>query len=287
MRAARRRLCCGVAIAGMVAGAMSRPAPAAEGGVGGLLIAPTRVELAPRQRSAELTLMNRGSKAGTYRLELVEKRMTDDGQLVAVPAGEPAPLSAASMVRFSPRQVQLAPGASQKVRLLARRPAGLPPGEYRSHLLIQTLPDPGAAPEAPGPGATARLSVRLVTMAAVSIPVIVRHGETHLDLALTDLALAEPAAGGPPRVRFRLERAGNRSAYGDVVVEWTPAAGGAPVALGAVRGVAVYAPNASRRVEVALTSGPVPRGGGVLRVTYRAPAGNPRSPLAEGTLVLN
>jgi hypothetical protein len=252
------------------------------------LIAPTRVELAPRQRSAELTLMNRGSKAGTYRLELVEKRMTDDGQLVAVPAGEPAPLSAASMVRFSPRQVQLAPGASQKVRLLARRPAGLPAGEYRSHLLIQTLPDPGAAPEAPGQGADARLSVRLVTMAALSIPVIVRHGETHLDLELTDLALAEPAAaGGPPRVRFRLERAGNRSAYGDVVVEWEPAAGGAPVALGAIRGVAVYAPNASRRVEVALTSGPVPREGGVLRVTYRAPDGDSRSPLAEGTLALD
>ena len=59
--------------------------PAAEGGVGGLLIAPTRIGLEPRQRSTELTLMNRGTKAGTYRLSLVEKVMTEDGRLEPLP----------------------------------------------------------------------------------------------------------------------------------------------------------------------------------------------------------
>ena len=43
-------------------------------------------------------------------------------------SGEEAPSSAAEMVRFSPRQVRLQPGATQKVRLLVRRPASLAEG---------------------------------------------------------------------------------------------------------------------------------------------------------------
>ncbi|MDF1553978.1 MAG: fimbria/pilus periplasmic chaperone [Deferrisomatales bacterium] len=271
----------------LLTGALS-PAAAAEGGVGGLLIAPTRVVVEARQRSAELTLMNRGSRTEAYRLEVVEKRMADDGRLEDLPQGETAPHSAAAMLRYSPRQVTLAPGETQKVRLMVRRPADLVAGEYRSHLMIRTLPPPGEPPATEADLGDGQLSVKLITTTAVTIPLIVRHGETHVEMALTDLAWVAPAAdAGAPRLGFRLTRAGTRSAYGDVTVEWEPAAGGAPVTLGTMRGVAVYAPNRSRRVEIPLTADPVQRVAGVVRVTYRSPDGSSRSFLAESSLALN
>ena len=46
-------------------------------------------------------------------------------------------LSAADLVRYSPRQVELAPGEVQTVRIQIRKPEGLKDGEYHSHLVFQ------------------------------------------------------------------------------------------------------------------------------------------------------
>jgi hypothetical protein len=232
--------------------------------------------------------MNRGSRTESYRLEVVERRMSEGGRLEPFPPGEGAPHSAAAMLRFSPRQVTLAPGRTQKVRLMARRPKGLAEGEYRSHLMIRTLPPVERGPGEEAATGEGQLSVKLITTTAVTIPLIVRHGDTRCEVSLTDLALTERSAtGGLPRLGMRLFRGGNRSSHGDVTVEWVPADGGSSSTVGRVRGVAVYVPNESRSLEVPLEVAAGELGGGELRVTYNDVGGGSRAVLAEGALVLN
>jgi len=254
--------------------------PEERGGVGGLVLAPTRLVLGPRDRAAEVNLFNRGTVPATYRIEVVDKRMTGEGALVDVPEGETDPLSAAPLLRYAPRQVTLGPGETQKVRLLVRRPPGLAEAEYRSHLLVRTLPEPGrlAAPSERVGG----LRVAVTALPAVSIPVIVRHGELGARIEVSQVELCTlPDAQGRAKVRCRLTRQGGRSAYGDLAVTYLPPDGVGPRPLGLLRGVAVYASTEERTVEVPIQDFPEGLGEGSLRVAYLAPALEGGALLAE------
>jgi len=71
-------------------------------GLEGLLIAPTRIVLGPRGRAGELTLVNRSAETVTYRISMVNLRMTEDGQLIGIPADEPVPFAADRMIIMWP-----------------------------------------------------------------------------------------------------------------------------------------------------------------------------------------
>ena len=58
-------------------------APAANAGVGDLLVAPTRIVLDGR-RGTEVILNNIGDDVATYRISAELRRMTPDGKLVDV-----------------------------------------------------------------------------------------------------------------------------------------------------------------------------------------------------------
>ena len=241
-------------------------------GVGDLLVAPTRVVLEGRQRSAELTLVNTGSATATYRISFIQIRMDENGGTRESETPEPGELSASQLIRYSPRQVVLEPNVAQTVRMQLRKPADLAPGEYRSHLLFRAVPaaEPAAAPDVSA-APPQELSIKLTAIYGVSIPVIVRHGETSATVTLSDLELVPPSAtDATPALRFRMNRTGNRSVYGNLTVTFLPDAG-PPVVVGLENGGAVYTPNPFRLIAVALRP---PAGtvlaGGILRLTYSA-----------------
>ena len=256
-----------------------------------LMVTPTRVVFEGPKRTAVLTLLNTGNEAGTYRLFLVRYRMTEQGTLEEVKAANPDERFADEMVRFTPKQVTLAPNMSQQVRLQLRKPESLAAGEYRSHLLFRALP---AVPAAGTPEDKARgIAIRLVPALGVSIPLIVREGETKAQARLSDLALAPAAkvagepAGQPPRLAFKLHRSGNRSLYGDMVATFKPKGGGAEVPVGRVNGLAIYTPNAARQGLLPLAPPPGRAlAGGTLKLVYRAPESEGAQPLAEAELAL-
>ena len=185
---------------------------------GNLSILPVRLVLEGRTRSEEVMLRNTGKGKATYRILFTEMVMNVNGEIeeCAKPVGQ---TTAADLIRYSPRQVELAPGETQIVRIQVRKPEGLPDGEYRSHLLFQSVPD--AKPPAPLQGDVGRaLSVKLNTVLGISIPVILRHGDTHGKVSLTDLRYWTPDQaknpGAPPVLSFHMVREGNRSLSGDV-----------------------------------------------------------------------
>ena len=104
--------------------------------------------------------------------------MTENGSLEEADEAKPGEQFADKLIRYSPRQITLEPGRTQTVRLLVRKPRDLAPGEYRSHLLFQSVPpaDFGTSVEAEGVE-EGTISVQMIPTFAISIPIIIRHGD--------------------------------------------------------------------------------------------------------------
>lgn len=236
-----------------------------------LMLYPTRIVFDKNQRSAQLELINNGEETATYRISVVNRRMNETGEFSLVDSPLPGELFADRLIRYSPRQVVLAPGIGQTVRISLRKPADLATGEYRSHLQFDRLPDDKSATsiDAQGANGSTEIGITLTALIGATIPIIVRQGDTSAEVALSGLTLLKTENTKEIMLALVLERNGNSSVYGDLNATFTPH-GGSEHAIGKAGGVAVYAPNASRRVKLALQP---PSGlalkGGSLHVTYR------------------
>jgi P pilus assembly chaperone PapD len=249
-----------------------------------LMLFPTRVVFEKNQRTTQVDLINNGTEPATYRISLVNRRMTETGELIEVDAAQAGELFAADMIQFSPRQVTLLPGTSQTVRVMVRKPASLAAGEYRSHLHFQKMPEPSGATSVEASGKTKEIGITLTALVGASIPIIVRHETTPATVTLSNLELRK--AGALHTVALQFERSGDSSVYGDLAAGFTPK-GGAEQVVGRAAGVAVYSPNPLRRATLTLQPpAGVALARGTLRVTYRERPEAGGALLAESALEL-
>ncbi len=236
---------------------------------GGLLVFPKRVVFSGRERSAEITLMNSGTRATTFRLELINFRMDEEGRLMPYGEGE-AGQTLKGMVRFAPRQVKVEAGERQTVRVFVRKPPDLAAGEYRSHLQLRALPSTDLGPRIEDfqEEQDNTLSLRITALPAISLPIIVRHGdlEASVDLEIVDVLDGEQ---GSQLLSLRLGRQGDRSVYGDTVVYWLPTGGGDEILVGRANGVAIYTTVHQRTMNLTLRL-PEGRDSGALRVAFES-----------------
>ena len=237
------------------------------GGAGDLLVAPTRVILEGSKRSAELTLLNVGTKAATYRISFLEMEMTPEGELKELATPPPGKKISSSLIRYAPREVLLEPGVSQTIRLQVRKPAELATGEYRSHLLLRAVP-PADEPLPQGEGEDRTFQIRLIPVFGVTIPIIVRHGSVSAEASLSGLEVTQ-GPDGNAAAHVTIGRTGSASLYGNLTVRYTPS-GGKEIVVGEVNGVGVYAELPERRLTIPLRPPPgVTLGAGTLRAVYR------------------
>lgn len=183
-----------------------------------LLINPTRVQLNPGDRSTQLTLINTSDATTTYRLEWVEKQAKVGGGYTDLTAEQSKNFPvASSMLRFTPRTVTLKPKERQTIKLALRRPANLPAGEYRSHLLFKAIPAEDLS------GATAEgQSMAINIVLSFAIPVVVRQGELQYQISADDVAMAYNSATKEVQVKLDMSRSGQHSVLGDISAYWTP-----------------------------------------------------------------
>lgn len=238
----------------------------------GVVIFPKRLVFSGPARSAEVTLVNQGTRPVTYRLELVDRRMTASGTLEEIATPSPEDRSARAWVRYSPRQVTIPPASSQTVRFIVARPAGLAPGEYRCHLLARALPPPeGAAGDVEALPRADALAVRLTTVVAISIPIIVRQGPVQATVSLSDLSLDPGDGSTAPSLGFHLHREGEASVYGELTASFVPARGGPEAVVAVLKGVALYPPLATAARRLPLPIAPDrPLSDGLLRLRFRS-----------------
>jgi P pilus assembly chaperone PapD len=218
---------------------------------GSLLLTPKRVVFEGKKSSEIINLANLGKDTAQYIISLVEYRMKEDGAFEEITQIENGQYSATPFLRFFPRTVTLAPNEAQVIRLQVDKKAGqITAGEYRSHLYVRAVPKIIAQGES-DTNQEAGIGVKLVPIFGISIPVIIRVGESVANLTLSELKISK--SENINTLNLTLNRSGKMSIYGDIVVTHI-AANGKSTQVGIVKGLAVYAPNELRHVKLPLNN---------------------------------
>jgi P pilus assembly chaperone PapD len=253
---------------------------------GNLLITPRRAVFEGSKRSMDINLANTGKDTATYAISLIQLRMNEDGSFETITEPNPDERFADRFIRFFPRSVKLGPNEAQVVKIQLIRSNEMVPGEYRSHFYFRAVPKIKPLGEEEVVKDTTTISVRLTPVFGITIPVIIRAGESSARVTLTDLALAM-MNDTIPKISFVFNRTGNISVYGDLTVDYISLQGKV-TRVGIANGVAVYTPNKIRRFQFNLNKVPgVDFRSGTLRVIYSAPSDVKPVRYAEAELSLH
>ncbi len=175
-------------------------------------ISPTKVFINNGQTSTSISITNNSDETAVYTLEWERRVRSEDGkQVQLLKEGETYQgyQPADPYLIFSPRRVVVQPDETQQVRILAQRPAGMAPGEYRSHLKI-TSDDvrPVEKPEVSKGEFGGVFAVR----PSISIPVMLRTGNTVIDVKIADSKIIHQ--GDLDLIEVNMVNNSSRSIYG-------------------------------------------------------------------------
>jgi hypothetical protein len=217
---------------------------------GNLLISPHRVVFEGQKRVMEINLANTGQDSAKYSVSFLQYKMNEDGAFEEITAPEPGLNFSDKNVRVFPRIVMLGPNESQVIKLQLTKSDELTPGEYRSHIYFRAIANQKALGEQDIKKDSSAISIKLVAVFGITVPVIIRIGESTTTLKLTDLKI-EKGTDGINRLLLSINRSGNMSAYGDITIIYK-APNGTETQIGLVNGVAVYTPLAVRKMKIDL-----------------------------------
>lgn len=252
---------------------------------GNLLITPRRVVFEGAKRTQDLNLANTGVDSAKYNVSIVNYKMQEDGSFKEITEAELGQNFSDKYLRFFPRTVTLAPNEAQVVKMQLIKTNELKPGEYRSHVYFRAVPKQTALGAEEIKKDTTSIGVKLTPIFGITIPVIIRVGESDTKVSLSDINL-NTANDTLPRLQFAFNRTGNMSVYGDIKVEHvSPQSVVTPV--GIVRGIAVYTPGEIRRFQMDLDKrAKVDYHKGSLKITYTSQSDTKPEVLAVGELPL-
>lgn len=252
---------------------------------GDLLITPRRVVFEGSKRSMDLNLANTGQDTAVYAISLIQIRMKEDGGFETITEPDPGQRFADRYLRFFPRTVTLGPNEAQTVKVQLIRSGELTTGEYRSHFYFRSVPKIKPIGEEEKPEDTTAISVKLIPVFGITIPAIIRVGETNAKVVLSDLSL-KIERDTIPMLDMALNRTGNMSVYGDITVDHISPQGKI-TRVGTANGVAVYTPNTTRKLRLNLINVPgVEFKTGKLRVTYSASSDVRPAIIAQEELII-
>lgn len=233
---------------------------------GDLLITPKRIIFDGSKRSEEINLANIGTDTATYMISFVQYKMNEDGKFELASDEDTTQKYSSKNLRYFPRTVTLAPNEAQSVKLQLIKKNELLPGEYRSHLFFRAMERPRPLGEEEAQKADSVISIHLTPVFGISIPVIIRLGETSLKMKFSNASFL--MNGNDAVIKITINRTGNISSYGDIKVDHI-AADNKVTNVGFVKGVAVYLPNNKRNFSMLLSKVPgVDLHSGKLRVVY-------------------
>jgi len=249
---------------------------------GNLVITPKRLVFDGTKRSEDINLANSGNDSATYVISFIQVRMKEDGAFETITNPDAGQRFADKYLRYFPRTVTLGPSEAQTVKVQLVRTDELEPGEYRSHLYFRAVPKEKPLGEG-NPAKDSSISVQLVPIFGISIPTIIKIGESSATVNLANLNF-KMVNDTLPTLQWSFSRSGNMSVYGDVNVNHiSPQGKITPV--GMVKGVSVYTPTAQRNFNLVLNNKPgIDFLDGKLHLVYSDQ--NLKTKLAEAELML-
>ena len=253
---------------------------------GNLLITPRRVVFDGSTRSIDLNLANTGQDSATYSISIVQIKMTEDGQFETITEPDPGQRFADRFIRYFPRSVNLAPGESQVIKVQVTRRSQLEEGEYRSHFYFRAVPETRPLGEEDTTQVTDAISVQLTPIFGITIPVIIRVGESTTSVTLTDPEF-RMVNDTDPQLEITFNRSGNMSVYGNLAVDHISPSG-TVTRVGIANGIAVYTPNTKRKFILNLSkTEDTDYTKGRLKIYYSAPSDVRPEMYAESELMPN
>ena len=220
------------------------------------------------RNNATMSLRNTSSGPRTFRLSWQNKQALESGGYKTIEEGVDWPAAAQDMLRFSPRQILVGPGETQTIRFNWRPPSDLPSGEYRSHLLLQVLPDvsePASTMSMDGP--SDGIGVQVFMQMSFSIPVIVRNNADTPSVSIGGVKAVPTKDGKKLALDMELTRSGNASSFGNVSVEMQRDDNSPVELIGSKKGFSIYTELDSRRVTIPLRDAKIPAGA-IVRIAY-------------------
>jgi|TARA_B110000240_G_C13482131_1_gene445775 hypothetical protein len=214
-----------------------------------LAIHPTRVVFDKNQIKTTIELTNTGTKTKSYTVSFVQKSMDENGKFIQVTEPGLNQMFSDNLLRIYPRRVTLLPGEGQIIILQRKRNIALKDGEYRSHLFFRATEEKTAlSSNTYDDNDDVSIGVSITPIFGFSIPIIVRSGKINVTAKITDLTIPDIKK---PTLNFTLNREGNVSTFGDLVVEYLTEAGEYNT-IGVLRGVAVYTTIKKRFISLKL-----------------------------------
>ncbi len=230
-----------------------------------LLISPTRVAFSERDRIQTVTLINSGKTEKTYRVEWTEQKVNPEGQYQELSEDEYQNFPIASpFLRYTPRQVTLAPGEKQVIKVMARRGAEMDEHEYRSHLSFTALPNTKQAQTQVQRGG---LSMQLNMLMSYSIPVILRTSSVDATAEIEDITLEPNPNKSLNDIVVTLSRKGRTSLTGSLKAYYIPVGETEEINIGILNGFNFF-PESERLTKTLMWAEPINLTAGTLRVAY-------------------
>lgn len=183
-----------------------------------LLISPTFISFDEKNRSQSITLINSGNKIRSYRVEWKQFAALPDGGYRELTREELSQFSGLDkIVRISPKQVTLAPGERQIVKLFLRNKGNLTQAEYRSHLSFTSLPA-----QASTSSTEENRGISLNVLLSYTMPVVYRVGSVIVNPKITNISLVHKKEAGITNIKVELFHDDLFSTHGRLVANWTP-----------------------------------------------------------------
>ena len=217
---------------------------------GDLLITPKRVVFENNKHRKEmLNLVNIGNDTAVFSISFVNYRMSEEGDFIKIEEEDSLHMFSSPYLRVFPRTVTLAPREPQVVALQYRKKPNMKDGEYRSHLYFRSEKTTKPLGEDER-GDTTKLKIQLIPVFGLSIPIIVRTGEVNVTSTISNLEI-KMELDTIPYLYFYLNRKGNLSIYGSIIVDYYPVEGKA-YQVGIINGLGVYTDIEKRACAVKL-----------------------------------
>ena len=237
---------------------------------GDLMVMPKRLVYNGSQRSQEINLANTGQDTAVYAISFINYKMLDNGSFEEVEIPEEGQRFASEFLRYFPRRVTLAPNEAQTIRVQLTRTGNLEQGEYRSHMYFRAVEKQtalGEDNEDPSEG----IAIQIKTIFGISIPIIIQNGESISNVSLSDFEIV--MKDGFPQLSMKINRNGNMSVYGDILVEHV-SLNGEKNEIGYVKGISVYTPNSFRNFIMKLNNSEgLDLNEGKFKITYTSDQG--------------
>ncbi len=229
-----------------------------------LQVFPTRLLIEEKKRIGQLSLRHTGTTPEKYKISAIYYKMKPDGGLELATKPEEPKDSAFKMIRFSPREVTLQPNLEQVLRIMVIRPADLPEGDYRAHILFEPTTDDSATDPNADP---TKVSMKLSVKVAVAIPIIVKKGNLQPTVTLEAPSIMTDKEA-KRYFTVTMKKSGPGVTYGDFFVSFKDKDGNSKE-IAIAKGVSMYVDE--RKATYPLSIEPaVALNNGTLKVEYKS-----------------